>query len=145
MQQNKFKKGRKPIIKVKHCLTIFVGWVILTYWGIFSWFLQVDNDNVVVPLSTTKFNNNIRYDHGDGINNVMHYRKPPLENYIQGWNITGDVSWLLDFAIVGVSICVVKLPRLIQFVIVKVHTLFLQYAFLILLVLFLLPFFIVVS
>jgi len=29
------------------------------------------------------------------------YVKPPLEDYIQGWNITKDVNWLLDFSIVG--------------------------------------------
>ena len=27
--------------------------------------------------------------------------KVPLESIVQGWNITGDVDWLLDFAIVG--------------------------------------------
>ena len=29
------------------------------------------------------------------------YRKPRLEEYIQGWNITKNVNWLLDFSIVG--------------------------------------------
>lgn len=29
------------------------------------------------------------------------YVKPPLEEYIQEWNITKDVNWLLDFSIVG--------------------------------------------
>jgi hypothetical protein len=29
------------------------------------------------------------------------YQKPRLERFVQGWNITGDVSWLLDFAIIG--------------------------------------------
>jgi hypothetical protein len=26
---------------------------------------------------------------------------PPLSLMVQGWNVTGDVSWLLDFAVVG--------------------------------------------
>ncbi len=29
------------------------------------------------------------------------YVKPRLEDYIQGWNITKNVNWLLDFSIVG--------------------------------------------
>jgi len=31
--------------------------------------------------------------------------RPPLDSLVQGWNITGDVSWLLDFAIVGFPKC----------------------------------------
>lgn len=27
--------------------------------------------------------------------------KPPLDELVQGWNITGNVSWLMDFSIVG--------------------------------------------
>ena len=27
--------------------------------------------------------------------------KPRLEEYIQGWNVTKNVNWLLDFSIVG--------------------------------------------
>ena len=30
-----------------------------------------------------------------------HQKLPPLSYYIQGWNITKNVNWLLDFAIVG--------------------------------------------
>ena len=33
--------------------------------------------------------------------NSSAYRKPRLQRFVQGWNITGNVSWLLDFAIVG--------------------------------------------
>ena len=29
------------------------------------------------------------------------YTKPRIEEYIQGWNITKNVNWLMDFAIVG--------------------------------------------
>jgi hypothetical protein len=29
------------------------------------------------------------------------HEKPKLEKFIQGWNVTGNVNWLLDFAIVG--------------------------------------------
>lgn len=38
---------------------------------------------------------------GPSINTPATFQKPPLEKYVQGWNITGDVSWLLDFSIVG--------------------------------------------
>jgi hypothetical protein len=31
--------------------------------------------------------------------------RPPLESIAQGWNITGDPSWLLNFAIVGFPKC----------------------------------------
>lgn len=31
--------------------------------------------------------------------------RPPLESIVQGWNITGDPSWLLNFAIVGFPKC----------------------------------------
>lgn len=31
--------------------------------------------------------------------------KPPFEAIVQGWNVTGDASWLLDFAIVGFPKC----------------------------------------
>jgi hypothetical protein len=31
--------------------------------------------------------------------------RPPLESIVQGWNVTGDVSWLLHFAIVGFPKC----------------------------------------
>ena len=31
----------------------------------------------------------------------FHDEKPPLETLVQGWNITGNVSWLMDFSIVG--------------------------------------------
>jgi hypothetical protein len=29
------------------------------------------------------------------------FRKPTFDSVVQGWNITGDVNWMLDFAIVG--------------------------------------------
>ena len=29
------------------------------------------------------------------------YQKPSLDDLVQGWNITGNVSWLMDFSIVG--------------------------------------------
>lgn len=32
---------------------------------------------------------------------VQRLAKPLLQDYIQGWNITGNVNWLLNFAIVG--------------------------------------------
>ena len=31
--------------------------------------------------------------------------RPPLESIVQGWNITGDPSWLLNFAITGFPKC----------------------------------------
>jgi len=31
--------------------------------------------------------------------------RPPLESIVQGWNITGDATWLLQFAIVGFPKC----------------------------------------
>ena len=31
--------------------------------------------------------------------------RPPLDDIVQGWNITGDPSWLLDFAIIGFPKC----------------------------------------
>jgi hypothetical protein len=33
------------------------------------------------------------------------YDRPPLEAIVNGWNITGNASWLLDFAIVGFPKC----------------------------------------
>jgi len=32
---------------------------------------------------------------------VIYTTKPRLEDYIQGWNVTKNVNWLLDFSIVG--------------------------------------------
>lgn len=29
--------------------------------------------------------------------------RPPLESIVQGWNVTGDASWLLNFAAVGLE------------------------------------------
>ena len=31
--------------------------------------------------------------------------RPPLESIVQGWNISGDASWLLQFSIVGFPKC----------------------------------------
>ena len=31
--------------------------------------------------------------------------RPPLESLVQGWNVTGDISFLLDFAVVGFPKC----------------------------------------
>jgi hypothetical protein len=33
------------------------------------------------------------------------FPRPPLENIVQEWNVTGDVTWLLNFAIVGFPKC----------------------------------------
>jgi hypothetical protein len=31
--------------------------------------------------------------------------RPPLDSIVQGWNVTGDASWLLNFAVVGFPKC----------------------------------------
>jgi hypothetical protein len=31
--------------------------------------------------------------------------RPPLSSIVQGWNITGDVSWLLQFSVIGFPKC----------------------------------------
>jgi hypothetical protein len=31
--------------------------------------------------------------------------RPPLDSIVQGWNVTGDASWLLHFAVVGFAKC----------------------------------------
>jgi hypothetical protein len=85
------QKKRKPR-RVKYIFPIFVGVVILSYIGIFGLFLAA-------PSSEHGVGNPPRLGYAAPTNTM--YRKPPLENYIQGWNITGNVSWLLDFAIVG--------------------------------------------
>ncbi len=48
-----------------------------------------NNNNGIIPISTSNKSTS----------------RPPLSSLIQGWNVTGDVSWLLNYAIVGFPKC----------------------------------------
>jgi hypothetical protein len=37
--------------------------------------------------------------------NIEPKPRPPLSSMVQGWNITGDVSWLLQFSVIGFPKC----------------------------------------
>jgi hypothetical protein len=64
---------------------IFTGAIVSCYFGLVSLLLANGPDpNVQISKNV-----------------AARYRKPLLTDYIQGWNITGNVSWLLDFSIVG--------------------------------------------
>jgi hypothetical protein len=77
------QKRKKSKISVTKCVLLVVVSVVVGYFRLVSLFLASNPDVSIA-------------------NNVPQvYRKPRLQRYIQGWNITGNVSWLLDFSIVG--------------------------------------------
>jgi hypothetical protein len=41
----------------------------------------------------------------DALDNIEPRPRPPLSSIVQGWNITGDASWLLQFSVVGFPKC----------------------------------------
>ena len=97
---NRQKRKRKARIRLTNLILIIVGFVMCSYLGLFSLFFVGRNDG---PLSASSSSSVADYNF---INNPQQLRypisnKPRLDQIIQGWNITGNVSWLLDFAIVG--------------------------------------------
>lgn len=41
----------------------------------------------------------------NAMENVEPIPRPPLDSIVQGWNITGDASWLLQFSVIGFPKC----------------------------------------
>jgi hypothetical protein len=96
------RKKRSSSNSNQKLLILFVGALLCSYVGLFglhrrvvltdsnSSISSIDNGNgntPSIPTTTTT--------------SITTYIKPKLTDYIQGWNITGNVNWLLDFAIVG--------------------------------------------
>lgn len=57
--------------------------------------------NTSVSVSNLASNPNV----SAGATSAEPVRRPPLDSIIQGWNVTGDPSWLLNFAVVGFPKC----------------------------------------
>jgi hypothetical protein len=94
------RKKRSSCSSQQALLILFVSALVCSYFGLFGLHrrvvltdsssradIDIDTDTLSIPsISSTTF----------------HVKpKPKLTDYIQGWNITGNVNWLLDFAIVG--------------------------------------------
>lgn len=88
MKEKKMQKKKKRNTKLstsKCFFVIFAGVIICCYYGLVGILLISQPEDYNRPQ----------------INPPPLYKKPPLQHYISGWNITGNVSWLLDFSIVG--------------------------------------------
>jgi hypothetical protein len=97
----KSKKGTKHKVSAQYTILIVAGFVLLyisfvshikLYWTRTR--NDVDSAAAVLPA---------RRDPTTTTNNLN--GKPPLSDYIQSWNITKDVNWLLSFSIVAFPKC----------------------------------------
>ena len=80
------RKRRSKCSRTRLWLLVFLATVILSYFGTLSSFMTLNGKDLPTKSSVRP---------GTG------YVKPPLTDLIQGWNITRNVTWLLDFAVVG--------------------------------------------
>jgi len=91
------RKNKKKLGGIKvtsQCLFLLLAIIGLIYVRLLVNLDIPDRDGSVESLPSL-----ITTDAGSG--KSMTYAKPRLEDYIQGWNITKNVNWLLDFSIVG--------------------------------------------
>ena len=100
----KHKKRRGGLKITSQCFFLLLAVLILIYVSLLERidFSEPSNDNnkqgfpppaFIADASSTYNSNN------DGM--TSYKTKPRLEEYIQGWNVTKNVNWLLDFSIVG--------------------------------------------
>ena len=116
------RRSRKFTVSAQSTFLIVAGFV-LVYVSLVSRQLNVvvvDIADVQVPvdvssgststdglISSSSSSSSKTADNHNNDNNKFSNRttKPPLRNYIQGKNITGDVNWLLSFSIVAFPKC----------------------------------------
>mmetsp|Transcript_3092 Transcript_3092/g.6595 ORF Transcript_3092/g.6595 Transcript_3092/m.6595 type:complete len:354 (-) Transcript_3092:37-1098(-) len=91
----KKKKSRGGIKVTSQCFFLLIGCGFLIYASLLGNLDIRDPDE----SSVGSFTSITKSDNSAGIPAV--YAKPRLEEYIQEWNITKNVNWLLDFSIVG--------------------------------------------
>lgn len=89
------KKRRRGIKVNSQCLFLLLATLALIYVHLLGDLDIPDRDSSSVDSVPSA----IQVHEGSG--KTKGYAKPPLEEYIQGWNITKNVNWLLDFSIVG--------------------------------------------
>lgn len=65
--------------------------------------LTVNSPTIISPLSENVVRQIKRK--GNAIDNREPIPRPPLKHIVQGWNITGDASWLLQFSVIGFPKC----------------------------------------
>lgn len=93
------------------CFFLILAVLTLVYAGLITNFLSLEGDykdsstenarpatSTAVITLAEQFSMELS---GNENNSSVPYEKPKLEKFIQGWNVTGNINWLLDFAIVG--------------------------------------------
>jgi hypothetical protein len=65
---------------------------------------NTDKVDIGASSNTVMTGSNINRHHPHN-QNLNHPSKPPLSDFVQGWNITNDVNWLLSFSIVAFPKC----------------------------------------
>ena len=98
----KHKKRRGGLKITSQCFFLILAVLILIYVSLLERidFSERSNENKqgsLPPAITTDAS--IYNSNNDGM--TSYKTKPRLEEYIQGWNVTKNVNWLLDFSIVG--------------------------------------------
>jgi hypothetical protein len=99
------KSKRKKLVKLSgECFFLILAGLVFVYVGLVSNFISTEeeqqhdssgwNDRPGARVASV----GLRW---DGKSSSASYEKPQLDKIIQGWNVTGPVNWLLDFAIVG--------------------------------------------
>jgi len=90
----KNNKGRGGVKITSQCFFLLLAILALIYASLLGRIGIPEPDGSVGNLPST-----ITTTSSDGTPTA--YTRPRLEEYIQGWNITKNVNWLLDFSIVG--------------------------------------------
>jgi hypothetical protein len=90
------KRKKRSSSSNQALLILFVGALLCSYFGLFGLHRRVvlTDSNPMPLISTLPIPSS-------AVAAATTYVKPKLTDYIQGWNITENVNWLLDFAIVG--------------------------------------------
>jgi hypothetical protein len=93
------KRKKRSSSSNQALLILFVGALLCSYVGLFGLHRRVVlTDSLPSPSNIGNGNGNTPLIEAAA---TTTYVKPKLSDYIQGWNITGNVNWLLDFAVVG--------------------------------------------
>ncbi len=90
------RRARNGIRVNSQCFFVLIAALVLVYLHLLGDIEVPNRDDSAVILPSA-----IRTDVRSSSRRPTTYTKPPLEEYIQGWNITKPVNWLMNFAIVG--------------------------------------------
>lgn len=90
----KTKKGSGGIKVTSQCVFLLIALLSLIYVHLLGSIDSIDRERSTGSHQSIIATNSRS-------TNQLKYKKPPLNDYIQGWNITKNVNWLLDFSIIG--------------------------------------------